>query len=89
MVMIMLEVSLKSSDLLYLSLTLFEIPNPKAVVKIIIGLREHKERYYDLISELNKSGFNVIISDTRGHGKSISGNYPLGYIDDYHKLIED
>ena len=89
MVMIMLEVSLKSSDLLYLSLTLFEIPNPKSVVKIIIGLREHKERYYDLISELNKSGFNVIISDTRGHGKSISGNYPLGYIDDYHKLIED
>ena len=89
MVKTMLEVSLKSSDLLYLSLNLFEIQNPKAVVKIIIGLREHKERYYDFILELNKNGFNVVISDTRGHGKSISGTYPLGYIDDYHKLIED
>ena len=42
MVKTMLEVSLKSSDLLYLSLNLFEIHAPKAVVKIIIGLREHK-----------------------------------------------
>lgn len=85
----MFEVSLKSCDLLYLSLSLFEVPNPKAVVKIIIGLREHKERYYEFINELNKNGFNVVISDTRGHGKSTSGTYPLGYIDDYKKLIED
>lgn len=85
----MIEVSLKSSDLLYLSLSLFEVSNPRAVIKIIIGLREHKERYYEFIDELNKNGFNVVISDTRGHGKSTSGTYHLGYIDDYKKLIAD
>ena len=85
----MIEVSLKSSDLVYLSCSIHEVANPKAVVQIIPGIKEHKSRYNDLILELNNAGFNVFISDIRGHGRSINGNYPLGYIDDYQKLIED
>lgn len=85
----MVEISLKSSDLIYLSVSLFEVVNPKGVIQIIPGYKEHKERYYDFVNYLNANNFNVIISDIRGHGKSISGNYKLGYVDDYEKLIED
>ncbi len=85
----MVEISLKSSDLLYLSCSLYEVMNPKAVVQIIPGVKEHKGRYIELINELNTAGFSVFISDIRGHGKSVNGNYPLGHIDDYQKLIED
>lgn len=85
----MIEISLKSSDLVYLSCSIYEVANPKAVIQIIPGIKEHKSRYNDFILELNKAGFNVFISDIRGHGRSINGNYPLGYIDDYQKLIND
>ena len=85
----MTEISLKSSDLLYLSCAIYDIANPKAVIQIIPGLKEHKSRYNEVIKELNNNGFNVFISDTRGHGRSISGDYPLGYIDDNKKLVDD
>ena len=85
----MIEISLKSSDLIYLSCLILEVANPKAVVQIIPGIKEHKSRYQELINFLSASGFNVFIADTRGHGRSVSGDYPLGYIDDYNKLIND
>lgn len=85
----MIEISLKSSDLVYLSCSLYEVANPKAVIQLIPGIKEHKSRYNEFILELNNAGFNVFVSDIRGHGRSINGNYPLGYIDDYQKLIED
>lgn len=85
----MIEISLKSSDLVYLSCTLYEAINTKAVVQIIPGIKEHKSRYIDLITDLNNAGFTVFISDLRGHGRSVNGNYPLGYLDDASKLIED
>ena len=85
----MTELSLKSSDLLYLSCTISEVVNPRAIIQIIPGLKEHKSRYYELINILNANGFNVFISDIRGHGRSISGEYPLGYIDDFKKLVDD
>lgn len=85
----MIEISLKSSDLVYLSCSLYEVNNPKAVVQIIPGIKEHKSRYKDFIFLLNSWGYSVFISDTRGHGRSVSGNYPLGYIDDYQKLVSD
>ena len=85
----MIEISLKSSDLVYLSCSVAEVANPLAIIQIIPGVKEHKSRYNELIMELNNKGFNVFISDIRGHGRSINGDYPLGYIDDYHKLIDD
>ena len=85
----MIEISLKSSDLLYLACAISEVTNPRAVIQIIPGVKEHKSRYNEFIMELNNNGFNVFISDIRGHGRSINGNYPLGYIDDYQKMVED
>lgn len=85
----MIEISLKSCDLVYLSCALYEVSNPKAVVQIIPGIKEHKSRYIGLINSLNNAGFTVFISDIRGHGRSVNGNYPLGYLDDANKLILD
>lgn len=85
----MKEIAIKSHDLLYLSVALHEIENPKAVIQMIHGAKEHKERYNEFISWLNSNGFNVVIADNRGHGKSVSDNYPLGYMENYEELVED
>ncbi len=85
----MIEVSLKSCDILYLSLALYEVANAKATVIIIPGLNEYKERYIELINYLNNAYLNVLIYDPRGHGKSVSENEPLGYISGSKDLVED
>jgi len=85
----MAEIAIKSSDLLYLSLSTYEVPYPKAIVQIIPGEKDHKERYIEWIKWLNSNCLNVVVSDTRGHGKSISDEYPLGYMENIEQLIED
>lgn len=83
------EIALKSHDSLYLSVSIFEVENPRAVVQIIHGAKDHKERYYEFIKWLNANGFNVVIKDIRGHGKSINTKYTLGYMENLNELIED
>ena len=85
----MKEVTLKAKDGLMLSVAVFEVKTPKAMVQIIHGAKEHKERYYGFAEYLNKMGYAVIISDTRGHGKSVNASYPLGHIDSVDQLVED
>jgi len=85
----MKEVTLKAKDGLMLSVAVFEVKAPKAMIQIIHGAKEHKERYYDFAEWLNKKGYAVIISDTRGHGKSVNASYPLGHIDSVDQLVED
>ena len=75
------EFTLKADDGLDLSIALFEIENPAAIVQIIHGMKEHKERYYDFIHFLNETGFSVVISDNRGHGKSLNDKFPLGHME--------
>ena len=53
--------------------------SPKAIVQIVHGMCEYKERYLDFINFLNKNGYIVIIHDLRGHGKSILTKDDLGY----------
>jgi len=52
-----------------LSLFLFESPEPKAVVQVIHGMEEHKERYIPFARFLAEHGYHVVLSDLRGHGK--------------------
>lgn len=85
----MAVMALKSFDSLYLSVDIYEVNNPRAVVHIIHGLRDHKLRYQELISWLNANNFNVVIADLRGHGKSISDKYPIGYIASMDELLND
>lgn len=65
--------------------------NPKAIVQIVHGMCEYKERYLDFINFLNKNGYIVIIHDLRGHGKSILTKDDLGYFyqDGARAMVED
>jgi len=83
------KVKVKSFDNFILDAALFPVENPKAIVQIIHGALEHKERYIDLINYLNKNNYTVFISDNRGHGASIDENYNHGHIDGVEKVVDD
>lgn len=63
------DITVMAKDQYHLSTRLFDCPNPKAVIKFIHGMEEHKERYDDFASFLQKNGYVVLTSDLRGHGK--------------------
>lgn len=72
-----------------LSLAVFKAEKPKAVLQIIHGMQEHKERYYAFAEFLAKNGYSVVVSDMRGHGEDAP---ILGHIADKkgeQLLIED
>ncbi len=63
------EEKIKSVDGYQLSLLICEAQSPKAVIQMIHGMEEHKERYIPFMEYLAKNGYTSIISDLRGHGK--------------------
>lgn len=83
------EFTISATDGLLLACALFPCENPKGVIQMIHGAKEHKERYYEFCSFLQKNGYAVLISDTRGHGASLNEKYTLGYMDGLAILIED
>lgn len=83
------EFTITAADGLPLACTMFRCENPEGVIQMIHGAKEHKERYYDFCEFLQKNGFVVLISDTRGHGASLNEKYTLGYMDGLTPLIED
>lgn len=85
----MKELTVKANDGLELSCALFECENPKALIQLIHGAREHKGRYYNFCEFLCNMGFTVIISDNRGHGKSIDGKYFLGHMNGINQIVDD
>lgn len=85
----MKEFTITANDGLELSVALFEKENPKAVIQVIHGAMEHKERYYHFCSFLNEQGYAVIVSDNRGHGHSVNDKYFLGNFDSSMKIVED
>ncbi|MGM9746566.1 MAG: alpha/beta fold hydrolase [Paludibacteraceae bacterium] len=64
---------------------------PKAIVQIVHGMCEHKERYLPFMQYLNTRGYICIVHDHRGHGKSIRSADDLGYFYDggYTAMIDD
>ena len=83
------RVKIKSYDGFVLDGGFFPVEEPKALVQIIHGALEHKERYYYLIKYLNERGYSCFISDNRGHGRSRGGIYTTGYIDGVEKVADD
>lgn len=72
-----------------LSLAIFEAKEPRAVIQIVHGMQEHKERYYPFAEYLVENGYTVVVSDMRGHGEDAP---ILGHIADKKGevlLIED
>lgn len=52
----------------------------RAVVQLVHGMSEHKERYLPFMEYLAEQGYVSVIHDHRGHGKSIRGKADLGYM---------
>lgn len=85
----MKEYYIMAIDELPLSIVEFEKDNPKAVIQVIHGAKEHKGRYFEFAKWLNQLGYAVVLSDNRGHGTSVNSNYPLGHMDGWEELVED
>ena len=76
-------VTLKSqTDDLMLSANIYICENPKAIIQIVHGMAEHKERYEQLANVLTAFGCITVVVDNRGHGESVSDSIPLGYFAD-------
>lgn len=65
------------------------VDNPKGLVQLVHGSLEYKERYQELIHYLNKHSFACIISDNRGHGHSVSRDFPYGHMDSPEQVLSD
>ena len=64
------DITIQATDFYSLSARLFEVPSPKAVVNVLHGMEEHKERYDQFASFLQEQGYVVLTCDMRGHGKN-------------------
>lgn len=61
----------------------------KALVYLIHGAMEHSGRYEKLAHALLDAGYAVITNDHRGHGHSVSEDYPLSTMKGANELITD
>lgn len=52
----------------------------RAVVQLVHGMSEHKERYLPFMEYLAGKGYVTVIHDHRGHGKSVKSKQDLGYM---------
>jgi len=84
-----------SSDNVQLSTAVIAPESPKAIIQLVHGMAEHKERYFPVMEYLSGKGFACVICDLRGHGQSVSSPNDLGYmgkggtkglVDDVHLL---
>ena len=84
------EITLKGRDSRDLHLALFEAKGtPKAIIQVVHGMMEHKERYFDFAEYLSLNGYTVLCKDMRGHGKD---DNDLGFFakkKGYELLVDD
>lgn len=74
-----------SSDDLYLSVVATEpqdidIRDASAVIQMVHGMAEHKERYIPMMEYLSSKGFVCVMHDNRGHGQSVKAPGDLGFM---------
>lgn len=64
---------------------------PGAIVQLLHGMCEHKERYLPFMEKLIDAGYACIIHDHRGHGASVLSDEDYGYMYDVkgQVLVED
>ena len=82
-------INLTMQDSLIVHALHFPCDNPKAVVQIIHGLKEHKQRYVYFSKFLQNNGYAVIVSDNRGHALSVNENFPLGHMETIELMVSD
>ena len=64
------ELSLLSEEGYTLSLCVYSAVHAKGNIMFVHGMEEHKERYDEFASFLQEHGYNIVLSDLRGHGKN-------------------
>lgn len=52
---------------------------PVAILQMVHGMNEHKERYTVFMEEMAKKGYITLMQDNRGHGESVKDEKDLGY----------
>jgi len=83
------SVLIPSFDKFFLSCNLYRAEQSKAVVQIIHGAAEYKNRYHIVATFLQNQGFSVLVSDQRGHGDSTDARFVRGFIPSVEVLVED
>ena len=81
-----------SDDLTIKVLSVFpEVQQPKAVLQIVHGMCEHKERYVPFMEYMASNGYACVIHDHRGHGETVYGADDLGYFykGGYRAAVDD
>lgn len=74
------EFTLKSQhDGLGLGVSLRVPDHPKAILQLVHGMSEYRERYHAFMDYCAEQGYVVIIHDHRGHGASLRSSDDLGY----------
>lgn len=68
-----------------------EAPRCRAVVQLVHGMTEYKERYLPFMQYLAKNGYRCVMHDHRGHGESVKSADDLGYMYDggWRALVDD
>lgn len=63
----------------------------KAIVQLVHGMCEHKERYIPVMEYLAAEGYACVIHDHRGHGASVKSSDDLGYFYEggFRAMIDD
>lgn len=87
--MYMEECILQARDDLGIHAAIYPADDPIALVQVIHGASEHKQRYDDFLQYLNNHSIAAIITDNRGHGKSISDGVPLGLMTSLEDMLDD
>lgn len=52
---------------------------PIAILQMVHGMNEHKERYFSFMEEMAGRGYITLMHDNRGHGESIADADDLGF----------
>ena len=63
-----------------------DVPEPGRTLLIVHGMSEHGERYDHIARQAVARGWNVVVSDLRGHGRS--GGIPT-HVDDFRRYVDD
>lgn len=79
----------KSTASQMLDVYYYEAENPRALVQILHGMQEHKERYDEFAKFLVEQGYSILIHDHLGHGRSISDRHPLGDMVSFSHVLRD
>jgi len=79
---------LDASDRVRLFNQFWKPQNPKAVLLIVHGLKDHSSRYASLGEQLVSHGYAVYALDLRGHGKSEGERAFVGSFDDYLRDLD-